>query len=85
MLRDREDEKADLETRLAMGQVATHSADILPHPTLLALFRQKVDALHASLNDEVVRPEAATALRTLIESVTIHPNGERGPEAEVRI
>ncbi len=30
-----------------------------------------------------VRTEAAQVLSTLIESVTIYPAGERGPEAEV--
>lgn len=38
--------------------------------------------MHRSTTRSFAR-EAATALRTLIENITIHPNGERGPEAEL--
>lgn len=39
--------------------------------------------LTEALDDEPVRGEAAEIIATLIESVTIYPDGERGPEAEV--
>lgn len=82
MLGERESEKAELEARLA-PRLRRPSADILPHPALLALFRQKVTALRESIDDDAVRPQAAATLRTLIESVTIYPDSEHGPEAEV--
>ncbi len=53
------------------------------HPALLALFEAKVAELCAALNDETVRSEATAIVARLIESVTIHPHGEHGPEAEV--
>ncbi len=40
-------------------------------------------ALRISLDDDVIRREAPAVLATLIESVTIYPAGDRGPEAEV--
>jgi hypothetical protein len=56
---------------------------ILPHPALLQFFEEKIDRLRKTLNAETVRGEAAKILSTLIESVTIYPNSEHGPEAEV--
>jgi site-specific DNA recombinase len=56
---------------------------MLPHPTLLDRFGTKVQALRASLDDDLVRSEAEAVLSTLIESVTIYPAGDHGPEAEV--
>ena len=50
---------------------------------LLRRFKEKVAALRATLNDEAVIGEAAAVLETLIESVTIYPDGPHGPEAEV--
>lgn len=38
--------------------------------------------MHRSTRRSFAR-EAATALRMLIENITINPNGERGPEAEL--
>ncbi len=83
MLGGRETEKAELEARLVHRIQPPVTADILPHPALLALFRKKVDRLHASLDNEAIRPEEATRLRTLIESVTIYPRGADGPVVEV--
>ncbi|WP_457355133.1 recombinase family protein [Sphingomonas sp. UYP23] len=83
MLGEREVEKARLETLLALRPTMRPAATILPHPALLRLFEQKVGALRESLDQQSVRGEAAEILATLIESVTIYPDGERGAEAEV--
>ena len=83
MLGEREVEKARLETALASRLMARPGATVLPHPALLRLFQQKVGALRAALDQDTVRGEAAEILSTLIESVTIYPDGENGPEAEV--
>ncbi|MEA1086459.1 recombinase family protein, partial [Sphingomonas sp. CD22] len=82
LLASREAERALLEARLAAPS-ASSSADILPHPMLLRRFKEKVAALRETLNDEAVIGEAAEVLETLIESVTIYPDGPHGPEAEV--
>ncbi len=39
--------------------------------------------MREALDAETVRGEAAEILSTLIESVTIYPDGRDGPEAEV--
>ncbi|QCB44337.1 hypothetical protein E5673_10190 [Sphingomonas sp. PAMC26645] len=82
MISHREAELARLSAHTA-GATARKPADILPHPVLLERFSQKVTALRTSLNDVTIRSEAASVLATLIESVTIYPHGEHGPEAEV--
>jgi site-specific DNA recombinase len=79
MLSELEQEKANLE---AMRPIEPMTAQILPHPTLLRRFHEKLHDLSAALNDKTVRPQAAELIGELIiESVTIYP-GER-PEAEV--
>ncbi len=83
LLSEREAEKVCLEARLAQQAVSAPSVKILPHPALLRLFKEKVGKLCDTLNDQTVRGEAAEILSTLIESVTIYPEGEHGPEAEV--
>ena len=83
LLGDREAEKSRLEGQLRMLTRAVPSTTILPHPVLLQLFEEKVGRLRETLNAETVRGEAAEILSTLIESVTIYPHGEHGPEAEV--
>ena len=79
---EREIEKARLAT-ITRVAVERPSADILPHPALMDMFTQKVEALRTTLDDASVRSEASEILSTLIESVTIYPGGVRGPEAEV--
>jgi site-specific DNA recombinase len=69
--------------RLSTRNPAKPAAEILPHPALLERFREKVTALQATLDQEGVRTEAAQIIGTLIESVTIYPDSEHGPEAEV--
>jgi site-specific DNA recombinase len=81
MIRDREAEKTKLKAVLTSKAAPAQKADILPHPILLEQFSRKVEALRASLDDDAIRPEAATVLSTLIESVTIYPAGEHGAAA----
>jgi site-specific DNA recombinase len=83
LLADREAEKARLEGQLSTPTTVVPSATILSHPALLQLFQEKVGRLREALNAETVRGEAAEILLTLIESVTIYPDGKDGPEAEV--
>jgi hypothetical protein len=83
LLADREAEKARLEGQLSTPTTIVPSATILPHPELLQLFEDKVARLRETLDTETVRGEAAEILSTLIESVTIYPEGMHGPEAEV--
>lgn len=81
LLQARETEKAALEARLAKAPASAvkTAAAILPHPTLLRRFEEKVGALRATLDDPAVRGEAAEILATLIESVTIYPGGRGWP------
>ncbi|WP_443024660.1 recombinase family protein [Sphingomonas sp. Ag1] len=83
LLSDREAEKQRWEAKLAEQAINAPTATMLPHPTLLRLFEEKVGQLRETLNDETARGEAAEILSTLIESVTIYPAGPHGPEAEV--
>ncbi|WP_443025467.1 recombinase family protein [Sphingomonas sp. Leaf231] len=83
LLSDRENEKAALEARVAQRRPNKPASPVLPHPTLMRLFEEKVSKLRETLDDEPVRGEAAEILSTLIESVTIYPDEPCGPEAEV--
>ena len=83
LLSDREAEKAQLEAKLTTQATPAQSATMLPHPALLCLFREKVGKLRETFDDETIRGEAAEILSTLIESVTIYPDGAQGAEAEV--
>jgi site-specific DNA recombinase len=83
LLGDREAEKSRLEGQLNTRTNVAPSATVLPHPALLQLFDEKVGRLRETLDNETVRGEAAEILSTLIESVTIYPDGTDGPEAEV--
>ena len=82
MLAEREAEQAALKARLD-GAAPGTSAEILPHPVLLKRFEEKIVDLRAALNDESIRTEGSEVIGQLIESVTIYPDGEDGPEAEV--
>jgi site-specific DNA recombinase len=83
LLGDREAEKARLEGQLSTPTAVVPSATILSHPAVQQLFEEKVGRLREALDAETVRGEAAEILSTLIESVTIFPDGRDGPEAEV--
>jgi site-specific DNA recombinase len=72
-----------LERRVDRFATKLAGAAIFPHPALLEQFRVKVKDLRAILDRDAVRPEAAKIIAQLIESVTIHADGEHGPEAEV--
>lgn len=62
MIFDREAEKATLEARASQAAAANPPGEILPHVVLLDQFRQKVEALRASLDDDTIRTEAAAVL-----------------------
>ncbi len=79
MLAELEQERTTLKARHAPAQSVI--AEILPHPTLLKLFEEKVARLRGALNDEMIATQAASTLSSLIESVTIYPGAE--PQAEV--
>ena len=83
LLGDREAEKARLEGQLSTPTTVAPGATILSHPAVQQLFKEKVSRLREALDAETVRGEAAEILSTLIESVTIYPDGKDGPEAEV--
>ena len=83
LLCDTEAEKAKLESLLTRSTSAKPLAQIVPHPVLVQKFGDKIGALRETLNDDAVRTEAAELIVKLIESVTIHPDGANGPEAEI--
>ena len=83
MIEEAEAEKIVLTARLSATRRLRATAAILPHPTLLALFRKRVEALQASLDHDADRREAAATLRDLIESITIYPGDGSGLEAAV--
>jgi hypothetical protein len=81
MLADREAEKERLVRRLD----AQHSAApvIVPHPTLIKRYEEKVASLRATLNDKIVQADAIRTLRSLIGAVTVHARDNGGVEIEV--
>ena len=83
MLAELEAEKLTLEA--AQPTVPRPTADILPHPALVALFQEKVRSLRIALDDDLIRTEATSALSSLIESVTIYPDTGDGSGAEAEI
>ncbi len=83
LLCDTEAERAKLESLLTRSTSAKPLAQIVPHPVLVQKFGDKIGALRETLNDDAVRTEAAELIVKLIESVTIHPDGANGPEAEI--
>ncbi len=48
------------------------------HPRLAEVYRDKVAMLEAELNRPETRPEAAEALRALIEKIVLYPGDNRG-------
>lgn len=83
MIAEREAEKERLETQRVATTTEKPMVVSLPHPVLVDRFRSKVAALRQSLDDGLIRTEAAAVMLTLIESVTICPDEPGGPEAEV--
>ena len=67
-----ESRKVDLATRLT--NLGDRAAPVHLHPSLAQVYRQKVSNLIASLNDDLVRPEATEALRGLVSEVRMIPD-----------
>ena len=76
MLTEREAEKEKLAERLRHLESARR-ADVLPHPALLERYTAKVNKAREALSDPTVRQEASEALRSLIETITIHTDDDR--------
>ena len=83
MIAEREAEKVRLEARGGAVHDRKPAAILLPHPELAEQFRSKVASFRQSVDDALIRTEAAAVLSALIESVTIFPDEPDGPEAEV--
>ena len=47
------------------------------HPNLATVYQDKIDQLHAALNDETARVEASTILRQLVEEIRLVPEGDQ--------
>lgn len=45
------------------------------HPNLATVYQDKIEQLHAALNDETTRVEASTILRQLVEEIRLVPEG----------
>jgi site-specific DNA recombinase len=82
MLADREEEKGRL-TRALSDAAKPQGAVVLPHPVLLKRFEEKVRDLRNALNDPSVRSVAVDLVQDLLETITIHPDGGEGAQAEV--
>lgn len=70
MLADREAEKDRIVRQLATRPAAERS--VVPHPTLVRRYEEKVGRPRETLNDDAVMTDAMKALRSLIGSVTVH-------------
>ena len=46
------------------------------HPNLSELYRQKIDRLHETLNQEDVQSEASEVLRSLIDEIGLSPDND---------
>jgi len=65
-------EKAKLETRLQAGPKRQTEFEFLPTPDLVERCSMKVARVPETLDDEVVRPQAAGVIAQLTESMTLH-------------
>jgi hypothetical protein len=81
LLAEYESEQARLEGTACLDEGHAVSDDPAASGAAATL-RGEVGRLRETLDVETVRDEAAEVLATLIESVTIYPGGEHGPEAE---
>ena len=82
MLTERETERSRIEGELAAA-ARPKGAAVLPHPVLLKRFEEKVRDLRSALSDPAIHSEAVDLIQDLLESVTIHPDGPAGAQAEV--
>ena len=82
MISEREAEREALSARVAAA-ARPIKATILPHPALIRRFEEKIIRLREALNDHAVRREAATTIRSLVHSVTIHRDADGSISADV--
>jgi hypothetical protein len=82
LLAERETEKSRIEGELAAA-ARPKGAAVLAHPVLLKRFEEKVRDLRAALSNPTIHTEAVDLIQDLLESVTIHPDGPAGAQAEV--
>ena len=77
MISEREMEREALIARIA-ALARPIKADVVPHPALLRRFEEKISRLREALNDESVRDEAMSTVRSLIGSVTVRADQADG-------
>ena len=82
MIGEREAEKGRIEAQLAATS-RKQPAIVVPHRELVEMFRSRVADLQNSLSDPEVRTQGAKILKDLLESVTILPDEDGGPQAEI--
>lgn len=80
MLSKLETEKETLEVQLTNVARPSPIVPMLGFPAILKRFEAKIGRLVEALNDDAVRPEATSIIRSLIESVTIYPDIAGGAE-----
>ena len=68
-LEELEERKSRLETEVTNGPLPKPRL----HPNMAELYRRKVSELEAALQDPALREEALGILRSLVQSVEIHP------------
>ncbi len=78
-----EAEREEIRVRMAASARPTPITPILADFELLQRFEDKIGHLVEALGDEAIRQEATTIIQSLIESVTVYPKSEGGPEVEV--
>ena len=78
MLASREAERERLVGQLVRKPTAEET--VVPHPTLIRRYEEKVGRLRETLNDPAIRDDAVTSLRALIGSVTVR-TGQSGEVA----
>ena len=83
MISEREKEKEQLQGEIADRARRYPPPQLPSHEQLLARFKTKVATIREALNDETVRREASETIGQLIEAVTIFPDSQEGPQAEV--
>ena len=71
------DELSSLENRkVALAHKIDHAPAPLPrlHPNLSELYRQKIEKLHETLNQQDIQSEASEAIRGLIDEIRLSPD-----------
>ncbi len=75
-LRVLEQRRENLDAEFAAADVAEPVPT--PHPNLPELYRRKLEALEAALQDPAAASAATEALRSLIDAILVHPGEKRG-------